>query len=80
MIFSDLRNHKGLKIEGNIKDVSAECILIMKEIYKKNKEMHNQEVAAGILINMMVKAMQAEMKEEGIEWKVSEEEKLNYTD
>ena len=37
MIFSDLRNHKGLTIEGNIRDVSAECVLIMREIYKKNE-------------------------------------------
>ena len=37
MISSDLRNHKGLVIEGNIRDVSAECVLIMREIYKKNE-------------------------------------------
>ena len=72
MISSDLRNHKGLVIEGNIRDVSAECVLIMREIYKKNKETYNKEIATGILTNMLVKAIDENTKREDVEWKVSE--------
>ena len=80
MISSDLRNHKGLVIEGNIRDVSAECVLIMREIYKKNKETYNKEIATGILTNMLVKAIDENTKREDVEWKVSEQEKLAYTE
>lgn len=80
MIFSDLRNHKGLTIEGNIRDVSAECVLIMREIYKKNEQTYNKEIATGILTNMLIKAIKEDTKREGVEWKVSEQEKLAYTE
>lgn len=30
MIFSDVKKHKGLTIEGNISEVSAECVIIMR--------------------------------------------------
>lgn len=80
MIFSDYENHKGLKIEGNIKSVSAECILIMREIYKRNKETYNQEIAAGILTNMLIKAIYEDVKKDDVEWNVSEEEMLSYTE
>lgn len=80
MISSDLRNHKGLVIEGNISDVSAECVLIMREIYKKNKQIYNKEIATGILTNMLVKAIDENVKREDVEWKVSEQEKLEYTE
>ena len=80
MIFSDLKNHKGLVIEGNISDVSAECVLIMREIYKKNKQVYNKEIATGILTNMLVKAIDENAKKEDVEWKVSEQEKLAYTE
>lgn len=80
MISSDLRNHKGLVIEGNIRDVSAECVLIMREIYKKNKQTYNKEIATGILTNMLVKAIDENAKREDVEWKVSEQEKLAYTE
>lgn len=80
MISSDLRNHKGLVIEGNIRDVSAECVLIMREIYKKNEQTYNKEIATGILTNMLIKAINEEAKREDVEWKVSEQEKLAYTE
>ncbi len=38
-------------------EISAECVLIMKEIYKKNRELYGKEVATGILTNMLVKAI-----------------------
>lgn len=80
MIISDLKNHKGLIIKGNMSQVSAECVLIMSEIYKKNKQTYNKEIATGILTNMLVKAIDENAKREDVEWKVSEQEKLAYTE
>ena len=47
---------QGLVIEGSLADVSAECVLIMREIYKRNEAEYGEEVARGILMNMMIKA------------------------
>ena len=79
MIYSNFKKHKGLTIEGNISEVSAECVVIMRQIYKRNKEIYGDEIATGILTNMLVKAIKEDVKEK-VEWKVSEEEKLAYTD
>ena len=79
MIISDFKHHKGLMIEGDISEVSTECILIMREIYKRNREVFSNEVAIGILTNMLIKAINGK-EEKKVEWKVSEEEKLGYTE
>ena len=52
----------------------------MREIYKKNKEIYNKEIATGILTNMLVKAIDENAKHDDVEWKTSEEEMLNYTE
>lgn len=75
MIQCDLRNRKGLHIQGDISDVSAECILIMREIYKKNKETFNETMAQGILTNMLVKAIVEDARREDIQWPVSDDQK-----
>lgn len=75
MIYSDMRNGKGLQMEGNVSDVSAECVMILRELYKRNREKYSEEVAAGILTNMVIKAIVG--LDEG---EVSEEEKLGYTE
>lgn len=80
MISSKFEDHKGLVIQGSLSEVSAECILIMREIYKKNKEIYNKEIATGILTNMLVKAIDENAKHDDVEWKISEEEMLNYTE
>ena len=80
MIFSDFKHHKGLTIEGDISEVSAECVLIMREIYKKNQNSYGTEVATGILTNMLVKAVYEDAKREDVAWNVSEEEMLAYTE
>ena len=64
MISSNLKEHKGLKIEGNIREVSAECILIMREIFKKNMETYGKEIAMGILTNMLISAIEEDLKNE----------------
>ena len=47
----------GLKMSGTLAEVSAECILILREIYKKNLEnVAEPEIAAGILRHMMIHA------------------------
>lgn len=81
MIVSDFKHHKGLTIEGDISEVSAECTIIMGEIYKKNRETFNKEVAVGILTNMLIKAVdENNLKHRKAVWNTSKEEKLNYTE
>lgn len=81
MIKSNWENYEGLVIEGSISKVSAECVMIIRQIYKRNKELYGQEIALGILTNMMLKAIDEknEIKQK-IEWNVSEEEKMEYTE
>lgn len=81
MIKSNWENYEGLVIEGSISKVSAECVMIIRQIYKRNKELYGQEIALGILTNMMLKAIDEknEVKQK-IEWNVSEEEKMEYTE
>lgn len=80
MIKTDLRNHEGLHISGDISDVSAECILIMREIYKRNKEAYGQTIAQGILTNMLVKAIVEDATKEDVVWAVSDAQKMEYYD
>ena len=81
MIKSNWENYEGLVIEGSISKVSAECVMIIRQIYKRNKELYGQEIALGILTNMMLKAIDEknEVKQK-IEWNISEEEKMGYTE
>ena len=82
MIKADFKNHEGLTIEGNLRDVSAQCVIIMSQIYKKNKEYYNRQVAMGILTNMLIKAVSdvEGVTAEPVTWEVSEEEKMDYTE
>ncbi len=80
MIQCDLRHHKGLHIQGDIADVSAECILIMREIYKKNKDTYNETISQGILTNMLVKAIIEDAKREDVEWPISKDQIDAYMD
>lgn len=80
MISSNFGEKKGLVLEGSLSEVSAECILIMREIYKKNKEIFNKQIATGILTNMLIKAIDENVKHDDVEWKTSEEEMLSYTE
>ena len=80
MISSNFGEKKGLVLEGSLSEVSAECILIMREIYKKNKETFNKQIATGILTNMLIKAIDENVKHDDVEWKTSEEEMLSYTE
>lgn len=74
MIKADFRNGDGLHIEGDISDVSAEAILILRELYKRNVETYGETVARGLLTNMVVKAVFEDAKREDvpITWSVSE--------
>ena len=73
-------NSKDLIIEGNIREVSAECIIIMREIYKKSKQIYGKEVAVGILTTMLIKAIDENVKRDNAEWKISDQEKFAYTE
>lgn len=80
MIRSDFKNGEGLRIEGSIKDVSAECVLIMRAIFRRNVERYGLEIATGILTNMLVKAIDDRVRKEDVKWDISEEEMMNYTE
>jgi hypothetical protein len=41
--------------KGDINE--TECIFIMREIYKREREIHGSNEALGYLMNMMVKAI-----------------------
>ena len=81
MINTDLRGKKGLHITGDIADVSAEVILILRQIYKRNVEVYGETVARGLMVNMMTKAIFEDLTKEeleDIEWGVSETQVQDY--
>lgn len=81
MIISKMKDGQGMHIEGDIAEVSAECILIMRQIYKRNKEQMGEAIAQGILTNMLIKAVVEDLtKEEYINWQMSQEQKDAYAD
>ncbi len=52
-----------LKMTGNLAEVSAECVMALRAIYKKNLDIQAEpEIAKGIIVNMVVKAMTIEEK------------------
>lgn len=47
-----------LELKGNIAEVSAECILVLRELYKRMlAEYPEKEIANGILLNMITKVV-----------------------
>ena len=78
MINTNFKEHGGMHIEGDISQVSAECILILRQIYKRNKEYYGQTVARGILINMLIKAVFDEVKHDDVEWGISQKQIEEY--
>ena len=73
MINCDFKGGKGLHLEGDLADVSAECILIMRCIYKKNVEEFGEDIAQGLLTRMLVKAIVENVTKEDFEWIISQE-------
>lgn len=64
MIFIDSENGKGLKMTGTMAEISAECVMALRAIYKKNLEIFPEpEIATGILTNMFMKALDINNKE-----------------
>ena len=74
MIKSSWNDKEGLIMEGPISQVSAECVMIMRQIYKRNKEKMGKEVALGILTNMLLKAIDEDDTAKKIEWRIVEDE------
>lgn len=59
-------DEKKMEIKGKLAQVSAECIMIMRAIYRKNLELFAEpEIAVGILTNMVIKAMMPDEVKEG---------------
>ena len=69
-ILNNEDNGKVLKMSGDIKELTAECVMIMRELYKRNLELFPEpEIAGGIMANMLVKALDL--------YKVLEKEKID---
>ena len=46
-----------IRLEGDLVEVTAECVMVMRQIYKKNLAYFPEpEIAKGILTNMVLKA------------------------
>lgn len=78
MIVSNFKEHKGLDMNGSLSEISSECVLIMREIYKKNKEIYGEQMAVSLLMNLLIKAIFDDATKEQRE--ILEEEMLAYTD
>lgn len=64
-------NNGTLKMMGSITEVSTECVLILREIYKKNLENFPEpEIANGIMMNMVIKAITMGAEDELMEKEV----------
>ena len=44
-------------MRGSLADVSAECVLVLEELYKKNLENFEEKVAVGIMTNLVLRAI-----------------------
>lgn len=59
MIYSDFRtkDQGELSIVGDIAEVSAEAVLILRQVYKKLLENNNEQIAKSLLINLVSRAV-----------------------
>ena len=82
MVNGDLRKEKKLVIEGNVNEVRKECMIIMRELYDKNVELHGKDQALAFMTRMFMDAVGSDVSviEGTVEWRVSDEEMLGYTD
>lgn len=42
-----------ITIEGNIKEISAELVIVVAEIYKKLLQSYNKDIAENLLMNII---------------------------
>ena len=68
-----------MEIEGTVREVSHECVLLMREVYKRIKKNGNRQIALGVLTDMLIEAANGTTRE-GVNWKISDEEIFGYTD
>ena len=59
MIKSELSLGGSLEINGSIAEVESEIVMILREIYKQQKEKHGGPIAQAIILNLVVKAIQS---------------------
>lgn len=57
MINCDLKHNKELVLEGPFPTVSAECVLVLKELYKEHVKRFNQEMGVGFMTNLLIRAI-----------------------
>lgn len=61
MIHIDAANKQNLKMAGTMAELTAQCILAMRALYRKNLRLFTEpEIAKGILINMVLRAIEGE--------------------
>ena len=75
MIYSDLKNKKRtLVIEGGEHEVKAECISCLNYFYEEYKDFYGKTEAKGMLLEMMMDAIEGKKEHNDVNWKVEMEE------
>lgn len=70
MIIADLDNKK-IELAGSMDEIGTECVLVMKQIFEKNKETWGVLGAQGVLVNLLMLTLDENVSKFGIkpEWK-----------
>lgn len=71
MIYSDKRT---LVIEGGEDEVKAECISCLNYFYEEYKDFYGKTRAKGMLLEMMMDAIEGKKEHDKVEWNVVMEE------
>lgn len=79
MIYSNLKNNEGMRIEGSLPEVINECTCLIGELYKKLTINYNDDEALGIIFGILKQASNNKRKDNNVRWQISLEEKLAYT-
>ena len=70
MIRADLDNKK-IELAGSMDEIGTECVLVMKQIFERNKETWGVLGAQGVLVNLLMLTLDESVSKFGIkpEWK-----------
>lgn len=52
-----------LNLSGSLSSVSAECVLVMGQLYNKLSEIYGPKIAMSLIINMAAKAITGQKQE-----------------
>ena len=79
MIYCDLKiDNNNFQIEGNVKELRTECVVLMREVYKKLSKKYKSQIATGIMFDILKQSIYD--NKEIIIQEISDKEKLAYTE